>query len=204
MLLFFALPVLKILDNLTWIYIWSKLQGVRKEKSISSRASTNKSSSSLINEFSRSPHSGRYIADEYVPFLFCCPRTGLQPSSPLPRSTVHLPWCTPSFRALNLSVWPNIYAMATSPLNGANLMLRLGLLVHSPITPDPLLSQPASTCRPPTSRLASSMVWLVRVTSSWQRSFSAAAFSNWAVRLCRCLSRSCQYKATMIYYYFIS
>lgn len=43
---------------------------------------------------------------------------------------------------------------------------------------------------PFTSRLASSIVLLVRLTSSWKRSFSAVALSKAAVRVSRLLSKS--------------
>lgn len=51
------------------------------------------------------------------------------------------------------------------------------------------------TSKPLTSRLASSMVWLVDATSSWQLIFSVVAFSNWVVRLCKLLSRSWRHEA---------
>lgn len=46
------------------------------------------------------------------------------------------------------------------------------------------------TSSPLTSRLASSIVLLVRLTSSWKRSFSDVAFSNAVVRVSRLLSSS--------------
>lgn len=45
----------------------------------------------------------------------------------------------------------------------------------------PRRSQSSLTSEPRTSRLASSMVWLLRVTSCSQLSFSAVAFSKWSL-----------------------
>jgi len=85
--------------------------------------------------------------------------------------------------------WCNSITSNTSPcMPPANLQSILGQV--SPNDTTIFFNLPMFTTKPLTSRLASSMVWVVRVTSSWQLIFSAVALSNWAVRLWRLASRS--------------
>lgn len=84
--------------------------------------------------------------------------------------------------------WCNSITSASPCMPPANWQFTLCQV--SPNDTTKLLYLSLFTSKPLTSRLASSMVWLVHVTSSWQLIFSVVALSNWLVRLWRLASRS--------------
>lgn len=84
--------------------------------------------------------------------------------------------------------WCNSITSTSPCISPANWQLTVCQVSPNDMTK--LLYLPLFTIKPLTSRLASSMVWVVRITSSWQLIFSAVAISYWAVMFWRLASRS--------------